>query len=100
MGNCPVEKYLECCSEINDRFSFDLLLRKLLEEGYEHEMAKDIIIHNCSLSLLVWQERIHNEFYLEITENDGMAEDLMELANELTKEHLAMVNWKRYWEWK
>ena len=68
-----MEKCLDYYSEINDRFSFDLLFRRLLAEGYEHEIAKDIIAYNCFLGILVWQERIHNKFYLEIAESDKIA---------------------------
>jgi len=47
-----------CC----DRFTFDKIFRFLLGNDFDHEDAKDLIIYNCSLSVLVLQERVHNRF--------------------------------------
>ena len=73
--------------EVYDRFTFDPLFRNLLKEGYDHEEAKDIIIHNCALSTLVLQERIYNGYYSEISVNEIISDDLLELKNELFNEH-------------
>lgn len=69
--------------EVFDRFTFDYLFKRLLADGYDHEEAKDIIIHNCALSTLVMQERLYNEYYLEISVDDEMAPDLMALKEEI-----------------
>ncbi|GAI29389.1 unnamed protein product, partial [marine sediment metagenome] len=42
-----------------------------------------IILHNCALSTLVIQERLYNEYYLEISVNDKIAPDLTELKEEI-----------------
>jgi len=67
---------------VYDRFTFDHLFKRLLADGYDHEEAKDIIIHNCALSALVLQERIHNEYYFEISARDTMARDLLQMYRE------------------
>jgi len=54
-----------------------------LSDGYDHEEAKDIIVFNCALSALVMQERLYNEYYLGISENDTIAPDLLELQREI-----------------
>ena len=71
--------YIKENYKVFDRFTFDYLFKRLLVDGYDHEEAKDTILYNCALSLLVMQERIDNEYYLEITANDEIAPDLMEL---------------------
>jgi len=78
--------------EVYDRFTFDCLFKRLLTEGYDHEEAKGIILHGCALSALVWQERIYNRYYLEISENDTIAEDLAELRNEIIRQNLLNRN--------
>jgi len=77
--------------EVFDRFTFDYLFKRLLADGYDHEEAKDIIFHNCALSALVIQERIHNEYYLEISVDDTMAPDLMELKEEILNKILQIL---------
>ena len=75
--------YIREFPDVFDRFKFDYLFKRLLAGGYEHEEAKDIIFHNCALSLLVIHERIHNEYYLEISVDDEIAPDLMALKEEI-----------------
>jgi hypothetical protein len=65
-----LEDYIKENYEVYDRFTFDYLFRNLLKDGYDHEQAKDIIIHNCALSTLVMQERIYNSYYLKISVNE------------------------------
>ena len=74
--------YIKENYEAFDRFTFDYLFKKLLADGYDHEEAKDIIIYNCALSTLVTQERIDNDYYLEISVSDGMAPDLLDMYRE------------------
>jgi len=89
-----LEEYIKEHYEVYDRFTFDDLFRRLLKDGYDHEEAKDIIMHKCALSALVMQERILNGYYLEISEEDKISEDLLELKNEVYAKHLfkAIIN--------
>jgi len=68
--------------EVFDRFTFDYLFKRLLADGYDNEEAKDIILYNCALSALVMQERLYNEYYLEISEEDIIAPDLLDMYKE------------------
>ncbi len=74
--------YIKENYEVFDRFTFDYLFKRLLVDGYVHEDAKDIILYNCALSTLVTQERIDNEYYLDISVSDGMAPDLLDMYRE------------------
>jgi hypothetical protein len=78
-----LEDYIKENYEVYDRFTFDYLFRNLLQDGYDHEEAKDIITHNCALSTLVMQERIYNGYYLEISVNEQISDDLLELMSEI-----------------
>jgi len=75
--------YIKKNYKVYDRFTFDYLFRRLLADGYDHEEARDIILYNCALSILVMQERIHNERYLEISREGTMAPDLLELQGKI-----------------
>jgi len=75
--------YIKENYEVFDRFTFDYLFKRLLEDGYDNEEAKDIILYNCALSTLVTQERIDNEYYLEICESDTTAPDLLQLREQI-----------------
>ena len=77
-----LEDYVKDNYNVFDRCTFDYLFRRLLRDGYDHDEAKDIILHHCALSALVLQERIHNEHYCEISPEDRMSDDLLELCNE------------------
>lgn len=78
-----LEDYIKKNYKVYDRFTFDYLFRKLLQDGYDYEESKNIIIHNCALSTLVMQERIYNEYYLKIFINEQISEDLFELMIEV-----------------
>ena len=69
--------------EVYDRFTFDYLFKRLLADGCDNEEAKDTILYNCALSTLVMQERIYNEYYLEISESDTIAPDLLQLREQI-----------------
>jgi hypothetical protein len=75
--------YIREHPDVLDRFTFDELFKRLLTDGYDHEEAKDIIVHNCALSLLIIQGRLHNNYYLEISTTDEISPDLMELRAEI-----------------
>jgi hypothetical protein len=74
--------YIKENYEVYDRFTFDYLFKRLLSDGYDHEEAKDIILYNCALSTLVMQERLYNEYYLEISLDDVIAPDLLNMYRE------------------
>src|ERR1039457_3133137 len=79
----PIEKYFLENQQCFDRFTFDKIFRFLLTNEFTQEEAKDTIICNCSLSALVFQERIYNDFYLTIKMNEKISEDLLKLKNEV-----------------
>jgi hypothetical protein len=74
--------YIKEYPEVFDRFTFDHLFKRLLADGYDNEDAKDAILYNCALSLLVMQERLDNNYYMEITADSVIAPDLLELILE------------------
>ncbi len=74
--------YIKENYEVFDRFTFDHLFKRFLADGYDNEEAKDIILYNCALSALVMQERLYNEYYLEISEEDIIAPDLLDMYKE------------------
>ncbi len=65
--------------KVYDRFSFDKIFRLLLKNGYEHEEALDFILCDCALSALVFQERIYNKYYLNLSHEDIISDDLFAL---------------------
>jgi hypothetical protein len=56
-------------------YTFDNLLRLLLKNGFSHEESLSIILCNCSLSALVFQERIHNNAYRELSAKEALPPD-------------------------
>lgn len=82
MGDEYPPVYIREYPNVYDRFTFDYLFKRLLADGYDHEEAKDIILYNCALSTLVMQERLYNEYYLEISVDNGMAPDLLDMYRE------------------
>lgn len=78
-----LEEYFTMNLKVYDRFTFDRHFRDFLKLGFDHEGAKDLILYNCCLSALVLQERIHNGYYLKISEKEKMSQDLIELRNEI-----------------
>lgn len=79
-----IEDYIKENYDVFDRFTFDYLFKRLLADGYDNEAAKEIILYNCALSALVTQERIDNEYYLEISESDKISPDLLQLKEEIS----------------
>lgn len=74
--------YIKENYEVFDRFTFDDLFKRLLADGYDNEQAKDVILYNCALSLLVMQERLDNNYYLGMKATDGIAPDLLAMLHE------------------
>jgi hypothetical protein len=92
MGDEYLPVYVREFPEVFDRFAFDYLFKRLLFDGYDNEEAKDVILYNCALSLLVIQERLDNKYYLKITADDGIAPDLMDLYREKLNKHFMSKN--------
>ena len=72
-----------------DRFTFDKYMRLLITAGYSREEANDYILANCFLSTLVYQERIENKYYLDIS--NKMSPDLVRLKKEIASK---FSSWK------
>lgn len=68
---------------VYELYSFDNLCRLLLKNGFDHEEALSFILANCSLSALVFQERIHNKRYKELSGKDVRPPDLAALKARL-----------------
>lgn len=86
-----IEAFLKKHEICYDPFTFDKIFRFLLRNDFDHEDAKDLILYNCSLSALVLQERIHNRFYKKIKEDEEISKDLLELKNEVVKNHIEKI---------
>ena len=74
--------------EIYDRFSFDNIFRLLLNDDFEYEEALSFILCNCSLSTLVFQERIYNKYYSNISTEETISNDLIDLRNQYLIEEI------------
>ncbi|MEW6409241.1 MAG: hypothetical protein AB1488_03900 [Nitrospirota bacterium] len=57
------------------RFTFDNLFRLLLKADFNHEDALYFMLANCSLSAIVFQERIHNKKYKKLSTEDALPAD-------------------------
>ena len=62
---------------VYELYTFDNLFRLLLKNGFEHEDAMYFILANCSLSALVFQERIHNKGYKKLSAKDAQPAELV-----------------------
>ncbi|MBS1521443.1 MAG: hypothetical protein JST50_10630 [Bacteroidetes bacterium] len=78
-----IEEFLKQHETCFDRFTFDKIFRFLLANDFSHEDAKDTILFNCSLSALVLQERIHNNYYEKIEVDEEMSRDLISFKKEI-----------------
>jgi hypothetical protein len=61
---------------VYELYTFDNLLRLLLKNNFDHEEALSFILGNCSLSAVVFQERIHNMEYEKLSAKDVLHADL------------------------
>ena len=57
-------------------YTFDNLFRFLLKNSFDHKEALCFILCNCSLSALVFQERIHNKRYKKLSAKDAVDPNL------------------------
>jgi hypothetical protein len=60
---------------VYDRFKFDNLFRLLLANDFSHEDALYFMLANCSLSGIVFQERLHNKRYRKLSAKDALPPD-------------------------
>jgi hypothetical protein len=58
---------------VYELFTFDNLFQFLLKNCFDHEESLHFILCNCSLSAIVFQERIHNLRYKELSAKDALA---------------------------
>lgn len=79
------DSILENYKDVYEQFTFDYVFRKLIKLGVDKEEAMDMILQNCSLSALVFQERVHNGYYRKISTNDMVSKDLQGLMSEYCK---------------
>ena len=86
-----IEDFLEQNKKCYDRFTFDKVFKFLLLQDYSHEEAKDIILFNCHLSAITFQERIENGFYKKINVDDEISEDLKKMRNEIYNSTVAKL---------
>lgn len=54
-------------------YSFDNFFRLLLRHRLNHKDSLYFILYNCSLSGVIFQERIHNNTYLKISTKDVLS---------------------------
>jgi hypothetical protein len=57
---------------VYDRFTFDNLFRLLLKADFDREDALMFMLANCSMSALVFQERLYNKKYRKISAEDTL----------------------------
>lgn len=55
---------------IYEMYTFDNFFRLLLKQGYNHNEALKLILANCSLSGIVYQEGIFSKKYLKLKAKD------------------------------
>jgi hypothetical protein len=60
---------------VYELFTFDNFFRLLLKDGLNHEDALSFILSTSSLSALVFQERIHNEKYKNLSQEGALPYD-------------------------
>jgi hypothetical protein len=53
-------------------FTFDNFFRLLLKNGLDHEETLNLILSRSSLNALVFQERIHNENYKNLSQEGDL----------------------------
>ncbi len=61
---------------VYDLYTFDNFFQLFLKSWHDHEEALLFILGHCSLSALVFQERIHNKKYKRLLGKDALPPDL------------------------
>jgi hypothetical protein len=73
-------------------YTFDNLFRLLLKNGFDHEESLRFVLLHCSLSALVFQERIHNRRYRGLRAKDALPADLAACKAQLIYDLMGIVN--------
>lgn len=79
------------CYFLYDKVYFDELFKLLLESGRDHEEGLMFIFAHCSLSGIIFQERIHNNYYKKIMldpDKFDLRTDLVRIWEEIKSEWL------------
>ena len=74
-------------------YTFDHFFRLLLKSGFDHEDALMFVICHCSLSVIVFQERIHNERYLDLDAKDAISPELASVKAQRIYDFLTAAGW-------
>jgi hypothetical protein len=77
---------------VYELFTFDNLFRLLLKNGFDHEESLRFVLLHCSLSALVFQERIHNKRYRKLRTKDALPADLAACKAQLIYDLMSIVN--------
>ena len=81
---------------VYDRFTFDNLFRLLLANYFDHEDALYFILTNCSMSALVFQERLHNKKYRKLSAKEVLTADEAARRAKVFYDLLLMAQGKDY----
>ena len=76
---------------VYDLFTFDNLFRSLLKNGFDHEECSFFILANCSLSAIIFQERIHNHKYRSLSSKDAISPDLAAVKAKVIQDLLTIT---------
>lgn len=76
---------------VYELYTFDNFFRLLLKNDFDHEEALYFILGNCSLSALVFQERIHNKGYKKLSAKDALPADLAACKAQLVYDLMNMI---------
>ncbi|MBA3047712.1 hypothetical protein KKC83_05280 [Patescibacteria group bacterium] len=81
---------------IYELYSFDNLFMLLLKNNFTHEEAINFVITACSLSGLIFQERIHNHDYLNLSANDALSPQDASIKSKLIFDILQCIKVNNY----
>jgi hypothetical protein len=76
---------------VYELFSFDNFFSLLLENGFDHGESLRFVLLHCSLSALVFQERIHNKRYRELSAKDALPANLAACKAQLIYDLMTLI---------
>ena len=87
---------------IYELYSFDNFFKLLLKNSFSHDEAINFIMSQCSVSGIVFQERIHNKYFLKISRKNilrpkeasvkaRLLYDIMDCYNSLNKRWSSLI---------
>ena len=76
---------------VYELYTFDNLFRLLLKNGFDHKEVLCFLLANCSLSALVFQERIHNKRYKKLSAKDVFPPDLAACKAQLIFDMMSLI---------